>query len=152
PDYVSDFCLPYDLNPDHRCDLWLEKVMEILEDEVKIDLLQEWHGYCFTSGQEHQKLLLKVGVTRSGKGLTGAVGAAMVGQGSGCGLDIHKLAPSYGTSTLVGKKVAFVGECHLERDPNKYRILETLKTITGGDRVPIEGKYKDPGSMPLPVK
>ena len=56
PDYVSDFCLPYDYDPEAQCPLWEEKLLEILEYEDKVDLLQEIFGYCLTSGQPYHKV------------------------------------------------------------------------------------------------
>ena len=151
-DYVCDFCLPYDFDPEAKCDLWLEKLGEILEQPAKIELLQQWFGYCFTSGQEYQKMLLKVGVTRSGKGLTDSVLGSVVGSEYCCGLDLHKLASPYGCAKLVGMRVGLIGEVHLEKDHNKYVILERLKNITGGDLIDIERTDVDAVSLKLPIK
>jgi P4 family phage/plasmid primase-like protien len=153
PRYVSDFCLDYAFDPTATCPLWLKTLGEIFEDDAdKIALLQEWFGYCLTDDQEHHKLLLKVGVTRSGKGTTDHVLEHLVGQEYCCGINIHHLVGTYGCANLVGKKVGLIGEVHLERDNNKYAIMELLKNITGLDLIDIERKYRDPISLRLPVK
>ena len=145
---MSDFRLDYDFDPDARCPAWLRFLDEIFEgDADKVALLGEWFGYSLTAEQEHQKMLLKVGVPRSGKGTTDAVLQGLVGRDYCCGIDLHKLAGTYGCSKLAGKRVGLIGEVHLEKDQNKYVILERLKNITGLDLIDIEQKYQDPVSV-----
>jgi P4 family phage/plasmid primase-like protien len=153
PIYVSDFCLGYGFDGDASCPLWLRTIAQIFEDDAdKIALLQEWYGYCFTDDQEHHKMLLKIGVTRSGKGTTDHVLEGLVGKEYCCGVNIHRLVGTYGCGNLIGKKVGLIQEVHLERDTNKYAIMEVLKNITGMDLIDIERKYKDPVSLRLPIK
>jgi putative DNA primase/helicase len=153
PQYVSDFCLDYNFDPMATCPLWLKTIGEIFEGVAdKVALLQEWFGYSLTDDQEHHKMLLKVGVTRSGKGTTDRVLEGLVGKEYCCGINIHRLVGTYGCGNLIGMKVGLIGEVHLERDNNKYAIMEILKNITGLDLIDVERKYKDPVSLRLPIK
>ena len=99
------------------------------------------------------KLMVLTGVPRSGKGTTMRVLEALVGAENSAGYNLHSLADKFGLRKLVGKLVAFVGEVNLANSRDKYRILETLNSIVGEDKVDVEEKFKADGmSQKLPVR
>jgi len=154
PKWVSTFCLPYRFEPTAECPLWLEFLNDVFEnDRQRIDLLQEWFGYCVTSDISHHKALVKIGPPRAGKGTTDVVLQAVVGEDHATGFNLHYLADKFGPRRLEGKLVAFVGEVNLANSRDKYRILETWNSIIGGDPIPIERKNKDESpSTVLPTR
>jgi putative DNA primase/helicase len=78
---------------------------------------------------------------------------ALVGAENSAGYNLHSLADKFGLRKLVGKLVAFVGEVNLANSKDKYRILETLNSIVGEDKVDVEEKFKAEGmSQKLPVR
>jgi putative DNA primase/helicase len=78
---------------------------------------------------------------------------ALVGAENSAGYNLHSLADKFGLRKLVGKLVAFVGEVNLANSKDKYRILETLNSIVGEDKVDVEEKFKSEGmSQKLPVR
>jgi len=154
PKWVSTVCLPYDFDPAAGCPRWSAFLAQVFEgDQDKINLLQEWFGYCLMHDTSQHKLMILTGVPRSGKGTTMRVLEALVGAENSAGYNLHSLADKFGLRKLVGKLVAFVGEVNLANSRDKYRILETLNSIVGEDKVDVEEKFKPEGmSQKLPVR
>jgi P4 family phage/plasmid primase-like protien len=152
--WISTFCLPYRFDPEAECPTWLAFLGDVFEgDQERIDLLQEWFGYCLTPDISQHKALVKLGPPRAGKGTTDAVLRAVVGDDHTTGFNLHYLADKFGPRRLEGKLVAFVGEVNLANSREKYRILETWNSIVGGDPVPIERKNRDESpSLVLPTR
>jgi putative DNA primase/helicase len=154
PKWVSTVCLPYDFDPEARCPTWESFLGQVFEgDTGKMNLLQEWFGYCLMHDTSQHKLMVLTGVPRSGKGTTMRVLEALVGAENSAGYNLHSLADKFGLRKLVGKLVAFVGEVNLANSRDKYRILETLNAIVGEDKVDVEEKFRAEGmSQKLPVR
>jgi len=154
PKWVSTICLPHDFDPDARCPSWESFLDQVFEgDQEKKNLLQEWFGYCLMHDTSQHKLMVLTGVPRSGKGTTMRVLEALVGAENAAGYNLHSLADKFGLHKLVGKLVAFIGEVNLANSRDKYRILETLNSIVGEDKVDVEEKFKPEGkSQKLPVR
>lgn len=152
--WASTLCLPYDYDETATCQKWLEFLDQVLEaDQDRIGLLQEWFGYCLTQDARQHTLMVLTGVPRSGKGTTMRVLSALVGTDNSTGYNLHSLGERFGLGRLVGKLVAFIGEANLTQSREKYRILETLNAIVGGDEIAIEEKQKPLTlSTVLPVK
>lgn len=154
PEWVSTVCLPYDFDPAATCPRWEAFLAQVFEgDQDRVNLLQEWFGYCLMHDTSQHKLMVLTGVPRSGKGTTMRVLEALVGAENSAGYNLHSLADKFGLRKLVGKLVAFVGEVNLANSRDKYRILETLNAIVGEDKVDVEEKFKPEGmSQKLPVR
>jgi putative DNA primase/helicase len=152
--WVSTVCLPYDFDPNATCENWVSFLNEILEnDGQRIGLLQEWFGYCLLPDMSQHKMLCKVGPPRAGKGTTDRVLDALVGEDNTTAYDLHSLAERFGLRRLVGKHVATIGEVNLQNSREKYRILEKLNSIVGGDPQPIEHKgLNDTPTVALPTR
>ena len=154
PNWISSVCLPYDFDPAAGCDRWLSFLDEVFEgDAQKVALLQEWFGYCLTHDTSQHKLMILQGVPRAGKGTIIRVLQALVGSQNSTGFNLWYLAERFGLSSLVGKLVAFVGEVDLTGSREKYRILETLNSIVGGDPCLVEEKHNPQmASITLPTR
>lgn len=152
PDYLCTFCLPFDFDPKSECPQWLKFLRQIFsDDEERIRLLQEWFGYCLMDSCRFEKYLLKIGPTRSGKGTVDKILRELIGDAC-VGYSLGELGSQSGLSILVGKRVALIGEAHLEGRRDRVSIMEKLKSIVGGDVQVIDRKYKERLSQSLPVK
>ena len=139
--FVSTSCLPFNYDKDAECNLWKKTLNTIYEgNQEKINLLQEWMGYCLSEDTSMQKLMFLIGVPRSGKGTISRMLKYILGENA-CGFELTSLASPYGTSALIDKQVALVGE--LELDSNRRKVIAMLNSIVGEDDVPLEKKYKD---------
>lgn len=141
-EWASSICLPYDYDPAATCPEFLRWQDEALcGDEDQKALHQEWCGYILANDISQQKLLIQVGPPRSGKGTSAHIMESLVGRENATGFKLHSLIDKFQLRQLVGKLLAVVGEAELAGHKDRYRILETLNSIVGGDSATIEEKF-----------
>jgi putative DNA primase/helicase len=144
PEFFTLTSIPHVFSPDTQLDPEIQdKLIEILVDEDKILLLQEWAGYLLLASQKYEKMMLFVGPKRAGKGTLLDLLSAMVGSGQVASTSFRSLSGSFGYSTLVGKLLAIMPDASIPREVDGVQVLETIKQITGGDGVNINRKYRD---------
>ena len=144
PEFFTLTSIPHMFSPDTQLDPEIQdKLVEILVDEDKILLLQEWAGYLLLASQKYEKMMLFVGPKRAGKGTLLDLLSAMVGLGQVASTSFRSLSGSFGYSTLVGKLLAIMPDASIPREVDGVQVLETIKQITGGDGVNINRKYRD---------
>lgn len=141
PKWCSASCLPFDYDPAAVCPRWEQFLKEVFEgDAERADLLGEFVGYCFVPDISHQKALLMLGESRSGKGTIAGVIAGLLGGGY-TGFSLPLLVTPHGPTQLRNKLVAVVGEVELANDPNRVKIVEGLKAVVGGDEIVMNEKH-----------
>ncbi len=140
PLWLSTSCLPFGFDPTARCPAWLTFLDAVYEgDPDRIGLLQEWSGYLMSQDTSHQKMLLMVGLPRSGKGTIHRMLTDLIGDGA-TGYRLPLLASQFGLSPLLSKTAAFVPEVELSGRGDKAEISETLKAIIGEDAMCVNRK------------
>jgi len=146
--------LPYEFDPSKKIDRWGAFLDQIFDgDKERMELMQEWYGYCLVPDISFHKLMVKIGVIRAGKGVSDRMLQRLLGEGNWTAYNLHSLADKFGLRNLPGKLVAFVGEVNLAGSRDKYRILETLNSIVGGDPQSIERKnFNECPSVVLPTR
>ena len=124
---------------------WLTFVRQVQPDPVAAELLQDWFGYLLLPDTSQHKMLFMKGPTRSGKGVTQQIITGLVGEGNTCNPKSASLGSSNvgALQPLIGKTVAFISDARFGPRADKYAIAETLLTISGGDNVTIDRKYKE---------
>lgn len=123
------------------------------DDPDSIDCLQEWFGYCLTQGAAYQKMLMVIGAPRSGKGTIARVLTRLVGAECSIGPTLASLATNFGLSPFPGKSLAVIADARIRRGLGSDGVMvERLLSISGGDAISIDRKYKDPLTMTLPTK
>jgi putative DNA primase/helicase len=143
PSYFTTSILPYSYNPSATAPQWETFLNDVLEnDNDRIMLLQEWLGYMLITSYEHQKAMLLIGASRSGKGTIGHIMQALVGSEAYAGLTLEGLAVDAILENVLDKTVLFFGDVHSVSGPDRNRILDRFKSITGNDPLPINRKYK----------
>src|SRR5262249_34255443 len=81
PQWFSPICLPFNYDPQQRCDVWLRTLDEIFQgDQERIALLQEWFGYCLTPDTSYHVFMLFEGESRAGKGTIKDVLVQLIGR------------------------------------------------------------------------
>ena len=147
----STILLPYDYLPGAQCPAWLRFLDEIFDgDAQRIALVQEWFGYMLSGSYDHQKAMLWLGRSRSGKGTLARVLRALVGAENYSGLTLDALTNDAHLETVIGVPVLFIGDAHSIAGPGRTAVLERFKSITGGDAIPVNRKYKRPWNGVLP--
>src|SRR5699024_7585479 len=119
-------------------------------DQERIALLQEWLGYMLVNSYDYQKAMLLIGAPRSGKGTIGRIIQALVGDEAYAGITLEGLASDAVLETVLDKSVLFIGDAHSVSGPDRNRILDRFKSITGCDAIPVNRKYKGAWNGRLP--
>lgn len=155
PRFFTRNALEIDFAPDAPAPRhWEAFVEEVFPDPVAAQLLQDWFGYLLLPDISQQRILLMIGPTRSGKGVTQQIITRLVGQGNTCNPKSGSLGSTNvgALQPLIGKTVAFMSDARFGGNLNKHAIAETLLTISGGDNVTIDRKFKEAWTGRLPTR
>ena len=152
--WVSFSKLDYSYDPSATCPTWLSFLNDSLEgDQKRIDLLQEWFGYCLLSDVSRQVFMVLMGRPGTGKGTVTRALVGLVGQSNHTGFALSDLAERFRMAKLFGKTLAVIGEENINQHRDKNLIVGNLKSITGCDPVLLDWKGNpDMMSITLPVK
>lgn len=129
PEYYSTTRLPYKYNSLAQCDLWIKTLNEIFEGNYKkIELLQEFFGYCLSAENEQKKGLLLLGETDTGKSTIIDTFKDVIGSSNISNVPLHNLADPQHNCGLVNMMV------NIDPDVNKNAIdyEREFKIITSG--------------------
>ena len=145
PRWFSKSCLDFDFNLDAKCPKWNQFLQHNLEgDKQRIELLQEWFGYCLTPDISQQKFLMMEGEGRNGKSVICKVLATLVGESNISSVRLEDFGERFQLTPTIGKLINIVAEVG-ELD----RVAEgALKSFTGGDFMQLDRK----GLPPVQVK
>lgn len=144
PDFFNTTALPIPFDPNAECPEWLRFINSSLgDDPAKIELLQEWLGYCMTPDTSMQKLMYLRGVTGSGKSRVMEVLEGLVGRAQSATVTFGALSGSFGLSPLVGKLTALIWDARTPKGTDAMAGLEVLLNLSGGDSVTINRKFKE---------
>ncbi len=107
PAWVSTVCLPYAFEPTAKCPQWKRFLNQVFEnDPAKMDLLQEWFGYCLMHDTSLHKMMVLTGVPRSGKGTT-----MRMLRGAGGSRKHRRLQPSFAGGQIWPAKIGRQARC-----------------------------------------
>jgi P4 family phage/plasmid primase-like protien len=148
PDLFSTITLPYEFDPEADCPSWHRFLERVLPGSAERDIIQEWFGYCLRPTQTFQRVLMLQGEGQNGKSILTTMLESLVGEQNCSSLALEALHRSHALAGLVGKLVNLSAEW-CANDPAAIGIL---KAISGGDRVTIDPKYKDPYEAKLPAR
>ncbi len=145
PDLFTTAVIPFPFDPTASCPQWLAFLESSLGDEQeKIDLLQEWFGYCMTPDTTQQKMMFFRGPSGAGKSVTLNVLGAMIGREHTATTSFASLASNFGSQSLVGKLVCLVPDARTPKGDSLNRGLELLLNVASGDPIQIDRKFRDP--------
>lgn len=121
---------------------WHAFLEQIYPDDAEArGLLQEWFGYCLTDDTSQQKMLMMVGVKRSGKGTVARVAQGLVGEESYCSPTLGGLGDTFGLQGLLGKKLAVVSDARLSSKRDLQSTVENMLRISGEDSISVNRKH-----------
>ena len=141
--------IPYKEDADcPRFKQFLEEVME--EDQERINILQEWFGYCLTpDAGSCQRIMLLHGKGANGKSVALEILSALVGEDNVSNITLSKIEKRFGRANLIGKTVNISTENEMNGEKLK---TEYIKAISSGDSIDIEIKHQDSFSYDPMVK
>lgn len=142
PHYFSLAGSPVLYDGTAACQCWMKYLRETLGDEPKkVDLLQEWMGYCLTADNSLEKMLWMKGEPGSGKGTAEHVMEEIFGD-SYAATRMAAIASRFGMEPLLGKLVASIPDAKLPHGVSAADALERILAITGGDAIEVDRKNK----------
>lgn len=143
PDFFTFNAFPYDFNESLESELWMEFLNDIYnKDTMKILLLSQWFGYNCVPDMSYEKLMLFTGRPRSGKSTVVDTLHSTLGDRLCASTSFQGLTGTFGYQPLVNKYAALIGDAKSPRAGDVDAVLEKLLSITGGDTVSVNRKYK----------
>jgi len=139
PEFYSTLRIPYNYSKFAECPLWIKTLNEIFEgDNNKIELLQEFFGYCLSNENEQKKGLLLLGETDTGKSTILDTFREVIGDKNISNVPLQWLANPQYTPLLMNKTV------NLDPDVNKNAsdYEREFKIITGGKQEKVSCNQK----------
>ncbi len=141
PKWFSTVSLPYEYDANATCPRWKHFLGTVLEDDDKrINLLQEWFGYCLTPDTSEQKFLILEGEGANGKSVVCGLLEAVLGKANVSHVPLENFAQRFALTSTIGKLANIATEVsHLEKVAEGY-----LKQFTSGDRMNFDRKGLSP--------
>lgn len=141
PSFFSPICLPFAGDVDAECPVWLAFLEKNLEgDEARIQLLQEWFGYCLTPDTGLQKFLILEGDGANGKSVVCAVLTALLGRDNVTHVPLETFGQRFALTGTLGKLANIAAEAaELDKLAEGY-----LKSFTSGDTMTFDRKNLSP--------
>ncbi len=147
PSFFSAVSVPYAFDQFAECPKWLAFVTRNLEqDESRINLLQEWFGYCLLPDTSQQKFLLMEGKGSNGKSVACAALTAMLGKANCSAVPLELFGDKFALSVTLGRLANIAAEVgEIDKFSEGY-----IKSFASGDRMAFEKKYQ-PGFEATPT-
>lgn len=152
PLFFNQFAAGYAYDPQApEPGLWLRFLSDTWgEDAESIGLLQEYFGYLLTTRTDLQKMLILIGLPRSGKGTIIRTLTAMLG-GSVGSVSLADLNQRFGLAEIADKQVAIMQDARFRAKDDGIAV-ERLLSITGEDPVSVDIKNKSIYTGKLPTR
>lgn len=138
PKYLSTIRLNYDYQDRAQCNLWIKVLNDIFEgDQDRIDVLQEFFGYCLTRDVSREKSLLLLGESRSGKSTILETVSNMLGVDNTASVALGNLSNAQYTPLLINKMVNI--DWDVASGAESYEA--NFKIITSGEPISVNQKF-----------
>ena len=135
--------IPCNWVTDAECPRWDQCLQEWSGgDDVWIDLLQRWMGYCLLPHRRFGKWLLMHGKVRAGKGTIAHIVQYMIGDESYLNVSLDDLAEGFGLAGMEYARVLNIPEFSELHTKDGQRAARVIKNIVGNDPITINEKYK----------
>jgi putative DNA primase/helicase len=153
PRFFNGTSVPFEYDPDAEpAPRWLAFLGELWPGEAaSAAALQEWFGYVISGRLDLHKILLLVGPTRAGKGVTARILGELVGRENVAGPTLSSLNGDFGLAPLLGKSLAVVSDARLN-GRNASVVVERLLSISGEDTLTVNRKYREQWTGKLPTR
>jgi putative DNA primase/helicase len=142
PKFFNTSVAGFDFNPTAKCLRWHKFLDDVFEnDQERKDLLQEWFGYNIVADVSIEKMMILIGRSGAGKSTILDVLKALMGN-QYCSISLEDMSGTFGMAQLIGKLAVIIGDGHVTAKTDAKRVLEILKSVSGGDDVSVNQKFK----------
>ena len=146
----STIRIPVQYDPEAQCPRFMQFLREVMLDDGEcVRVIQEIMGYCLTSEMKLQKAFFFYGAGSNGKSVLAAVMERLCGLENVSHTPLSTLNKKFGMQELPGKILNISPE---NDSYGKDIDTQMLKSITGGDIVAVEQKYKTASSVQMRCK
>ncbi len=140
--------LPYQYIAPALCPLWLHTLTEILATtspaDHRIDVLQEFFGYCLLSANHRfETFLILIGDGSNGKSVILEVLSALLGKRNVSHVPLDAFGGEFRNAEMIGKLANIATD--MQRMPRVHEGI--LKQLVSGEPIQINRKHKPPVSM-----
>jgi putative DNA primase/helicase len=138
--YYSTVRIPYNYDPSAVCPAWEAFLNSSLENDLeRINVIQEFIGYCLGRDNKFQKALFLLGEPASGKGTILRAIQRLVGEHNYSSLSLGALGDKAARADLINKIVNIDADVSIE---SKY-FESDFNKVTGKDSVMVKVLYKN---------
>ncbi|WP_165971951.1 DNA primase family protein [Paenibacillus piri] len=149
PKFLSTFQIPIAYDSKAECPVFINFLHDIFDgDEERVNLVQEWMGYCFLNEIKIQASLICLGGGSNGKSVLAEIIRNLIGVENVSNVPLNALNGRFGLQNLPGKLVNISAENELSKKFN----TQNFKMLTSGDAVNVEQKYTPSFNTSLVVK
>jgi putative DNA primase/helicase len=143
PEWFTTSVLPFAYDPDvGEPKAWHRFLDDLFDDDVESrEALQETFGYLISSETRFQKIFLIVGPKRSGKTTIAKVLTALSGAENVVAPTLASMERNFGLQSLIGKRVAIIGDARLGSRADQAVVAERLLSISGEDGITVDRKH-----------
>lgn len=144
--------LPYNYDANAECPLWEQFLSSCwksdLDQNEKIQLLQEFVGYCFVKSVKFGKMLWLIGSGANGKSVILNTVLELIGAVNSSAVSMTKMGDRFQTVQMLNKMV------NIDSEMSATEVIadSVLKAIITGDTITIEGKGTNTYSTKLSIK
>lgn len=145
PKFFSTIQIPMNFSPESVCPLFEKTVSQIMSgDAAKIAVFQELFGYLLSPDTCIHKVFFLYGEGANGKSLLLDVVSIVLGKENISNVSLGDLSKPFYRAALVGKTANISTENEISR---RGFNSQYVKSISSGDPIQAECKYKDPISV-----
>ncbi|EHE7897952.1 hypothetical protein J0V14_004797 [Vibrio parahaemolyticus] len=152
-EYLSTNIIPFDYSPTATAPTWETFLNSTFEnDQQRVQFIEEWLGYNLTRDYRYQKIAMLIGRQRSGKSTIMGILEAIQGTTNYGTVDINGLGKDSKLHSLSSKLSIVVPDAS---NPNRFdsgAIIGNMKSISGGDSINFDRKYKTSVTTKFPGK
>lgn len=141
----------YDFDPDAECPTWNRCLGEWLDASYHATLM-EFMGYALTADTSYEKMLVLVGVRRSGKSTILRVLSELVGLEHTASRTLNDMGGDFGLEGCLDQRLIVIPDAHDTTISSRSTALDRLKSITGNDAVSINRKNRPILSAHIPAR
>jgi putative DNA primase/helicase len=141
--FLSLNTVNYDHDLEAKCPDWETFVHQVFPDVDEEDMrvtLQQMFGYFISNDTRQQKIFANLGRRRSGKGTTAFIIEHLLGPANVTNPDLENIQQHFGLESLIGKRLAIIGDARLPRGGDTSRLSGRLLMLSGGDAIGIPRK------------
>jgi putative DNA primase/helicase len=141
PKLFATSCLPYNYDPEATCHQWLRFLNEVFPDDPEsIAFLQEWFGYNLSNQNNQKAFLVLEGPSNSGKSVITNILTALLGEQNVSHIPLIDFKKDFKLVGIYGKMANICAEIR----STGTACEQMLKCITGGDKIELDVKHRDP--------